>query len=193
MNTTTNPFAALGLPERPDLDDQAVRAAWRQIAAATHPDRPDGGDLARYTQASAAYDELRDPWGRSRGLRRPGRAGPPRRPLGRLPRPRSPASRSATPRPTSPRSGDPRPRPPHLTGRSGCSRPDPPRPALAHAHPRRPRRRAVPVRPVADPRDRRRPRRHHRPGHLVRADRPLGPGTPAPPLTAGVGAGCRAA
>ena len=65
MNTTTNPFAVLGLPERPDLDDQTVRAAWRQIAAATHPDRPDGGDLARYTQASAAYDELRDPWGRS--------------------------------------------------------------------------------------------------------------------------------
>ena len=60
-----NPFAALGLPERPDLDDETVRAAWRAIAAATHPDRPDGGDLARYTQASAAYAELRTPWGRS--------------------------------------------------------------------------------------------------------------------------------
>ena len=36
-----------------------------QIAAATHPDRPDGGDLARYTQACAAYAELRTPWGRS--------------------------------------------------------------------------------------------------------------------------------
>jgi curved DNA-binding protein CbpA len=59
-----NPFAALGLPERPDLDDEAVRAAWRAIAAATHPDRADGGDLARYTQASAAYAELRTPWGR---------------------------------------------------------------------------------------------------------------------------------
>jgi hypothetical protein len=62
---TLNPFAVLGLPERPDLDDETVRAAWRQIAAATHPDRPDGGDLARYTQASAAYAELRTPWGRS--------------------------------------------------------------------------------------------------------------------------------
>ncbi len=62
---TPNPFAALGLPERPDLDDEAVRAAWRQIAAATHPDRADGGDLARYTRASAAYAELRTPWGRS--------------------------------------------------------------------------------------------------------------------------------
>jgi len=60
-----NPFAALGLPERPDLDDETVRAAWRQIAAATHPDRADGGDLARYTKASAAYAELRTPWGRS--------------------------------------------------------------------------------------------------------------------------------
>jgi hypothetical protein len=62
---TPNPFAVLGLPERPDLDDETVRAAWRQIAAATHPDRPDGGDLARYTQASTAYAELRTPWGRS--------------------------------------------------------------------------------------------------------------------------------
>ena len=62
---TTSPFAALGLPARPDLDDEQVRAAWRAIAAATHPDRPDGGDLARYTAASAAYAELRTPWGRS--------------------------------------------------------------------------------------------------------------------------------
>ena len=60
-----NPFEALGLPARPDLSDEQVRAAWRQIAAATHPDRPDGGDLARYTAASAAYAELRTPWGRS--------------------------------------------------------------------------------------------------------------------------------
>ena len=60
-----DPFDALGLPARPDLDDETVRAAWRAIAAATHPDRPDGGDLARYTAASAAYAELRTPWGRS--------------------------------------------------------------------------------------------------------------------------------
>jgi hypothetical protein len=60
-----DPFEALGLPARPDLSDEQVRAAWRSIAAATHPDRPDGGDLARYTQASAAYAELRTPWGRS--------------------------------------------------------------------------------------------------------------------------------
>jgi hypothetical protein len=62
---TPDPFEALGLPARPDLDDETVRAAWRAIAAATHPDRPDGGDLARYTAASAAYAELRTPGGRS--------------------------------------------------------------------------------------------------------------------------------
>jgi hypothetical protein len=60
-----DPFEALGLPARHDLSDEQVRAAWRSIAAATHPDRPDGGDLARYTQASAAYAELRTAWGRS--------------------------------------------------------------------------------------------------------------------------------
>ena len=60
-----DPFEALGLPARPDLPDEQVRAAWRALAAATHPDRADGGDLARYTAASAAYAELRTPWGRS--------------------------------------------------------------------------------------------------------------------------------
>src|SRR6516225_4181754 len=62
---SSNPFEALGLPARPDLGDEQVRAAWRAIAAATHPDRAAGGDLARYTAASAAYAELRTPWGRS--------------------------------------------------------------------------------------------------------------------------------
>jgi hypothetical protein len=65
MIPSTNPFAVLGLPERPDLDDETVRAAWRAIAVATHPDRADGGDLPRYTQATAAFHELRCPWGRS--------------------------------------------------------------------------------------------------------------------------------
>jgi hypothetical protein len=60
-----NPFAVLGLPEWPDLDDETVHAAWQQIAAETHPDRPDGGNLPRYTQATAAYNELHCPWGRS--------------------------------------------------------------------------------------------------------------------------------
>lgn len=60
-----DPFEALGLPARPDLTDEQIRAAWHQVAAATHPDRPDGGNLARYTAASAAYAQLRTPWARS--------------------------------------------------------------------------------------------------------------------------------
>ena len=60
-----NPFTALGLPMRPDLTDEQVRAAWRAIAAATHPDRPDGGDVGRYTAAATAYAQLRTAWGRS--------------------------------------------------------------------------------------------------------------------------------
>jgi hypothetical protein len=60
-----NPFTALGLPADPGLTDEQVRAAWRTIAAATHPDRPDGGNPARYAAASAAYGQLRTAWGRS--------------------------------------------------------------------------------------------------------------------------------
>jgi hypothetical protein len=62
---TPNPFAVLGLPEWPDLEDETVEAAWRAIAAQTHPAREDGGDLVRYAQACAAYAELCSRWGRS--------------------------------------------------------------------------------------------------------------------------------
>jgi hypothetical protein len=65
MTTTANPFDALGLPIAVNLTDEQVRAAWRAIATATHPDRRDGGDPARYAAASAAYAILRTPWGRS--------------------------------------------------------------------------------------------------------------------------------
>jgi hypothetical protein len=61
---TADPFAALGLPARPDLTDDDIRAAWRRIAAATHPDRADGGDPARFAAAAAAYTELRTRYGR---------------------------------------------------------------------------------------------------------------------------------
>src|SRR6266851_5001013 len=40
MSDPPDPFAALGLPPGPDLTDEQVRAAWRAIATATHPDRP---------------------------------------------------------------------------------------------------------------------------------------------------------
>ena len=46
-----DPFTVLGLAARPGLTDDEVRAAWRRIAAATHPDRADGGDAARFAAA----------------------------------------------------------------------------------------------------------------------------------------------
>jgi hypothetical protein len=62
---TANPFGDLGLDARPDLTDSQVREAWRAIAAATHPDRADGGDPDTYAAASAAFAALRTPWARS--------------------------------------------------------------------------------------------------------------------------------
>jgi hypothetical protein len=59
-----DPFSILGLPPRPDLADADVRAAWRRIAAATHPDRADGGDPARFAAAAGAYTSLRTSYDR---------------------------------------------------------------------------------------------------------------------------------
>jgi len=63
-----DPFRVLGLPARPGLTDDEVRAAWRRIAAATHPDRADGGDAARFAAAAAAYTALRTGFGRAEAL-----------------------------------------------------------------------------------------------------------------------------
>jgi curved DNA-binding protein CbpA len=63
-----DPFAALGLTAAPELTDDDVRAAWRRIAAATHPDRSDGGDPARFAAAAAAYTELRTQFGRGEAM-----------------------------------------------------------------------------------------------------------------------------
>jgi hypothetical protein len=69
-----DPFAALGLPAQPELSDDEVRAAWRRVAAATHPDRDDGGDPAAFAAAAAAYTELRTVTGRREAWAdRPGR------------------------------------------------------------------------------------------------------------------------
>ncbi|HEX6528049.1 MAG TPA: J domain-containing protein [Streptosporangiaceae bacterium] len=62
--TGDDPFKALGLPARADLTDDEVRAAWRRIAAVTHPDLPDGGDESRFAAAAAAYALLRTGYGR---------------------------------------------------------------------------------------------------------------------------------
>jgi hypothetical protein len=63
-----DPFAVLGLPARRDLTDEDVRAAWRRIAAVTHPDLDNGGDPVRYRAAAAAYDTLRTSFGRGEAL-----------------------------------------------------------------------------------------------------------------------------
>jgi curved DNA-binding protein CbpA len=64
----SDPFAVLGLPARPGLTDDEVRAAWRRVAAATHPDRADGGDAARFAAAAAAYTAIRTGFGRAEAL-----------------------------------------------------------------------------------------------------------------------------
>jgi curved DNA-binding protein CbpA len=69
----TDPFRALGLSAGGDvtdgdLTDDDIRAAWRRAAAATHPDRDDGGDPAAFAAAAAAYTVLRTRAGRSEAL-----------------------------------------------------------------------------------------------------------------------------
>jgi curved DNA-binding protein CbpA len=71
-----DPFAVLGLARDVSLTDDDVRIAWRRIAAATHPDRADGGDPGRFAAAAAAYTDLRTSYGR--GEARAALALPPR-------------------------------------------------------------------------------------------------------------------
>ena len=66
--TGPSPFAVLGLPASGELTDDDVRAAWRRVAAATHPDRADGGDPAAFAAAAAAYTALRTRAGRAEAL-----------------------------------------------------------------------------------------------------------------------------
>jgi hypothetical protein len=101
------PFLALGLEARPDVTDDDVRAAWRRVATATHPDRADGGDPERFAAAAAAYTALRTRFGRGEALAdvragSSGRSGAPasaRRQPRRAARPRPPGlGRAAGPR-----------------------------------------------------------------------------------------------
>jgi curved DNA-binding protein CbpA len=66
--TGRSPFEVLGLAASAELTDDEVRAAWRRLAAATHPDRADGGDPARFAEAAAAYTVLRTRFGRGEAL-----------------------------------------------------------------------------------------------------------------------------
>lgn len=63
-----DPFRDLGLERRPGLADDDIRAAWRRVAAATHPDRADGGDPEAFAAAAAAYTALRTAAGRGEAL-----------------------------------------------------------------------------------------------------------------------------
>jgi DnaJ domain len=65
---SADPFTALGLPARAGLSDDDIRSAWRRVATATHPDRADGGDPARFAMAAAAYTVLRTRSGRGEAL-----------------------------------------------------------------------------------------------------------------------------
>jgi hypothetical protein len=60
----TSPFDVLGLQAGCDPTDDQVRSAWRRVAAATHPDRADGGDPAAFAAAASAYTALRTAAGR---------------------------------------------------------------------------------------------------------------------------------
>jgi curved DNA-binding protein CbpA len=66
--TTGDPFGLLGLEPDSGLTDDDVRVAWRRIAAATHPDRADGGDPAVFAEAARAYNDLRTPTARGEAL-----------------------------------------------------------------------------------------------------------------------------
>ena len=166
--TDTNPFDALGLPPDPSLGDEQVRAAWRAIAAATHPDRGDGGDLARYTAASAAYAELRAAWRRSEAYADL---------TERANRPDGPVT---APIPVILGAVLPPPAPPWVAAPDPGAGPGPdhPRPPAPPAAPCCHRRGAGAGRAAADPGNSLRAGRSHRGDHLVRADRPPGPGTP---------------
>jgi hypothetical protein len=104
-------FSLLGISPEDQLTDDEVRAAWRRIAAATHPDRADGGDPERFAAAAAAYTELRTSYGRNEARaalaepapgagrqpgHRPSRAQPPRAPPPRAQPPRAQPPRPAT-------------------------------------------------------------------------------------------------
>ena len=122
-----DPFAALGLPPRADLTDDDVRAAWRRIATATHPDRADGGDPGRFAVAAAAYTVLRTRSGRGEALAdlaspspAPGRSRPTalrsRPPVPWPRRPNAPPRPDASPRPDAPSRTDASARPEAAAG-----------------------------------------------------------------------------
>ena len=79
-----SPFAALGVDPAAEISDDDVLVAWRRIAAATHPDRADGGDPELFAAAAAAYTELRTRSGRGEARASLRERAPRRSTMGRL-------------------------------------------------------------------------------------------------------------
>src|SRR3954471_9293709 len=63
-------YALLGVEA--NADDDALRRAWRQLAARWHPDRAGAAATATFQQLSAAYTVLSDPAARAAYDRRRG-------------------------------------------------------------------------------------------------------------------------
>nr|WP_303647561.1 J domain-containing protein [Haloarchaeobius amylolyticus] len=57
--TRKQALSRLGL--RPDADEDAIRAAYREKVKDVHPDRPDGDEEA-FKRVNAAYERLKDDW-----------------------------------------------------------------------------------------------------------------------------------
>lgn len=57
-----NPYTILGVPK--DADDQAIKQAYRKLAAEHHPDK--GGDKEQFLKVQAAYELLSNPERRQR-------------------------------------------------------------------------------------------------------------------------------
>jgi len=55
-----DPFALLGLPRKPWLDEAAIRAAFQKRARELHPDAPDG-DAEKFAPLNAANAAISDP------------------------------------------------------------------------------------------------------------------------------------
>ncbi|MEQ9455533.1 MAG: iron-sulfur cluster co-chaperone HscB C-terminal domain-containing protein [Phycisphaeraceae bacterium] len=69
----TNPFGVLGLPERFDLEDEAIESAYLGLAAAAHPDRysdplEQADAVERASAINAAREMLLNPESRARAL-----------------------------------------------------------------------------------------------------------------------------
>mmetsp|Transcript_9587 Transcript_9587/g.21963 ORF Transcript_9587/g.21963 Transcript_9587/m.21963 type:complete len:296 (-) Transcript_9587:28-915(-) len=73
-----NPFDVLGLPPRLGLTRDAIKSAYRKLAARVHPDVPGTGDISEFRSVQWAYTELTNPlqrqfWRQQAEVQRPRR------------------------------------------------------------------------------------------------------------------------